>query len=84
MEVNVTIKDGKNVDARKMQKRLDMARLKSNVGHARSEMKHEIEEAKENGKNMLKKLRKKGDILDMQENEFDLEDEHDVKKGRKH
>ena len=78
--------EGNNADARKMQKKSDMAGIKWNLACTRSEIKDEIEEAKEKQDKYIKRIKKKkeDEILDLQENKFDLEDEHDTKKGRKH
>ena len=62
-----------------------MAGLKSNVGNTRSEIKHEIEKAKEKWDEHVKRIKKKkeDETLDMQQNDFDLEDEHDAKRTKK-
>ena len=78
-------KDGKNVDAREMQKRLDMAGIKWNSTYTRSEINIKIEEAKEKWNECVKRLKKKKEeeFLDLQENEYNLEEENDTKNRTK-
>ena len=55
--------------------------LKSNVVQTRSELKHKIEEAKEEWEECIKIIKKKkeGETLDTQEKIFDLENKEEVK-----
>ena len=73
------------MDARKIQKRSDVAGIKWNSACTRSEIKVKIEEAKEKWSEQIKRIKKKKEeeILDSQENEFNLEEENETKKRKK-
>ena len=73
--------DGTNIDLCNMQKRVGIARTKSNVDSTRRDIKFKIEETKDEWEKNIKriKIRKEEESLVTQEKEFDTENEDDLK-----